>query len=140
MKKTYDPLLRARKQLKAASFPQLLGLKFVELAPGRAVIRMPNRTLFRQYRGQTHGGAIAALIDTAATFATNSMIDKDHDSVTVELKVNFIKAGTGRCLEAKAEILHHGRTTSITRIEVRNPDGVLCAFATATNLLYASRR
>jgi acyl-coenzyme A thioesterase PaaI-like protein len=36
--------------------------------------------------------------------------------------------------------LHHGRTTSITRIEVRGPDGALCAFATATNLLYTAKR
>jgi uncharacterized protein (TIGR00369 family) len=140
MKKPYDPLFRARKQLKAAPFPRQLGLKFIELVPGRAVIRMPNRSQFRQYRGQTHGGAIAALIDTAATFATNSLIDASRDSVTIELKVNFIKSGTGRYLEARAEILHHGRTTSITRIEVRAPNGALCAFATATNLLYTSAR
>lgn len=134
--KTYDALVRVRTQIKGAHFPVFLGIKIRELKKGSVVLRMPNRKEYAQYRGVTHGGALSALIDTAATFATNSLIGEAQDSVTIELKVNFLKPGTGRHLDATACVLHHGRTTSITRVEVHRADGVLCAYATVTNMLY----
>jgi uncharacterized protein (TIGR00369 family) len=127
---------RVRRQIKTARFPRLLGLKLVSLAKGEATVRMPNRADFHQYRGVTHGGAISALLDTAATMASNTLIDERQDTVTIELKVNFLAAGKGRHLDARAQVLHHGRTTSITKVEIRDPRGRLCAYATVTNLVY----
>jgi uncharacterized protein (TIGR00369 family) len=134
--KKFDALARVRTQLKGAPFPRRLGLSLRSLERGKVVLRMPNRKEFAQYRGDTHGGALSALLDTAATFATNSLLAEDQDSVTIELKVNFIKPGAGRHLDAEAVVLHHGRTTSITKVEVRRADGALCAYATATNLVF----
>ena len=119
----FDPIKRARMQIKKANFPQHLKLRFTHLEPGKVTIRMPNKPELKQYRGVTHGGAICALLDTAATFATNTLIAESQDSVTVELKTNFMKGGKGRHLDATAEVIHHGRTTSITKVEVRRPDG-----------------
>jgi len=130
-------MARVRRQIHEAKFPRLLGLKLKKLARGKVVVRMPNRTDFRQYRGATHGGALAALLDTAATMASNTMIRTDQDTVTIELKVNFLAAGAGRYLDAAAQVLHHGRTTSITTVEIRRADGRLCAYATVTNLIYS---
>lgn len=130
---------RVRSQIKKARFPRLLGLKLVSLAKGRATVRMPNRPDFHQYRGVTHGGAISALLDTAATMASNTRIALDQDTVTIELKVNFLAAGKGRYLDAHAEVLHHGRSTSITKVEIRDADGRLCAYATVTNLVYTGK-
>lgn len=134
--KISDALARVRSQLKGAAFPQFLGIRIRRLEKGRVDLRMPNRREFAQYRGVTHGGALSTLLDTAATFATNSLLSDEQDSVTIELKVNFLKPGTGRHLDASAEVIHHGRTTSITKVEVRRADGVLCAYATVTNLVY----
>ena len=131
-----EAVSRVKRQIKRAPFPALLGLKLRTVAPGRVVIRMPNRAQFRQYRGATHGGALASLIDTAATFASNTLIGEEQDSVTIEMKVNFLAAGTGRHLEAHAKVLHHGRTTSVSTVEVLRADGVRCAYATVTNLVY----
>jgi uncharacterized protein (TIGR00369 family) len=130
-------LARVRRQIARARFPRLLGLKLTRLARGKVEVRMPNRADFRQYRGATHGGALSALVDTAATMASNTLIKAEEDTVTIELKVNFLAAGAGRHLDAKAEVLHHGRTTSITKVEIRRDDGRLCAYATVTNLIYA---
>jgi uncharacterized protein (TIGR00369 family) len=138
MSSDHDPLGWSQHQLRVSPFPKLLGLRFTHLEPGRVTIRMPNRKDFRQYRGLTHGGAISALLDTAATFATNTLLEENQDTVTVELKVNFLRTGRGRYLEATAEALHHGRTTSITKIEVRRPDGVVCAYGTATNKIVSA--
>jgi len=130
-------MTRVRHQIRNAAFPHLLGLKLKALAPGKVEVRMPNRADFHQYRGATHGGAICALLDTAATMASNTLIAENQDTVTIELKVNFLAAGAGRHLDARAEVLHHGRTTSITKVEVRRADGKMCAYATVTNLIYA---
>lgn len=129
-------LARVRRQISTARFPRLLGLKLTRLSRGKVEVRMPNRTDFRQYRGATHGGALCALLDTAATMASNTLISAAQDTVTIELKVNFLAAGSGRYLDAKAEVLHHGRTTSITTVEIRREDGRRCAYATVTNLIY----
>jgi len=133
-----DPIRRARRQLKSATLPRLMRFRFTDMKPGRVTVRMPIRGDILQYRGDVHGGAICAVIDTAATFATNTMLPADRDSVTIELKTNFLKPARGRYLDATAEIVHHGRTTSITKVEVRRSDGVLCAYATVTNLIFAA--
>jgi uncharacterized protein (TIGR00369 family) len=132
-------MARVRRQIKSARFPKLLGLKLTALEKGRATVRMPNRPDFHQYRGAVHGGALCALLDTAATMASNTRITEAQDTVTIELKVNFLAAGKGRYLEAAAEVLHHGRTTSITKVEIRDAAGRLCAYATVTNLVYATQ-
>lgn len=134
----FDPIKRARLQLKRARFPGLLKLRFRSLEPGKVTIRMPNGSELKQYRGVTHGGAICSLLDTAATFATNTLVAENQDSVTVELKTNFLKGGEGRYLEATAEVIHHGRTSSVSKVEVRRPDGTLCAYATVTNFIYST--
>lgn len=134
-----EVLARVKRQIKQAPFPAHLGLSLRKVEPGRVVVRMPNRSEFRQYRGVTHGGALASLIDTAATFATNTLISADQDSVTIELKVNFLAAGTGRYIEADARVLHHGRTTSVSTVEALRADGVRCAFATVTNLIHKKK-
>lgn len=139
MKLKQEVVARVKRQIRKAPFPAHLGLKLQTVAPGRVVIRMPNRAEFRQYRGVTHGGALASLIDTAATFATNTLIGEDQDSVTIELKVNYLAAGTGRHLEAVANVLHHGRTTSVSTVDVLRADGVRCAYATVTNLVYRKK-
>lgn len=130
---------RIKHQLKRAPFPAHLGLTMRSIGDGKIVLRMPNRAEFRQYRGVTHGGALASLIDTAATFATNTLITDDQDSVTIELKVNYLAAGTGRYLEAEANVLHHGRSTSVSTVEVKRADGKRCAFATITNMIYKKK-
>ena len=107
----FDPLRRARRQLSAAPFNRALKLRFTRLERGLAVVRMPLGPALQQYQGIVHGGAVASLADTAATFATNSLLGPEEDSITIELKLNYLKPGVGRHLEATGEVLHHGRKT-----------------------------
>jgi len=50
-------------------FERLLGIQVLKLEDGRALLKLPFRRRFTNPHGSLHGGAIAALADTAAANA-----------------------------------------------------------------------
>jgi uncharacterized protein (TIGR00369 family) len=85
--------------------------------------------------GLLHGGVIAALLDAAMGTAAMTRAPTDHDVVTAQLNVNFIRpAWEGESLSATGELIHAGRRTAVARGEVRTTTGVLVAAASATFL------
>lgn len=53
-------------------FSQWLGIELVDLAPGRAVVRMTTRGEMVNGFGVCHGGIVYAVADSALAFAANS--------------------------------------------------------------------
>ncbi len=66
--------------------------------------------------GQAHGGAIATLIDCAATFAC--AISVDHPVPTTNLRVDFLRPATGQVMTATAMVRRLGRTLAVVDIDV----------------------
>jgi len=135
-----DPRLRKlAAQLRRSPHPAGLGLKLEAVKAGRATRSMMVRGAHTQYQGIAHGGALTALADTAATFACNSLLSDGEDSVTIELKMNFIRpVPPARArIRASARVLHRGRRTVLAQAEVLNPDGKLACLGTFTMLVIA---
>jgi uncharacterized protein (TIGR00369 family) len=66
--------------------------------------------------GQAHGGAIATLIDTTATFA--ACVAAGRSVPTMNLHVDYLRPAAGPEMTATATIRKQGRTAAIVDIDV----------------------
>ncbi len=78
-----------------------------------------------------HGGVVATMLDTAATFALIGATDTDWS--TVDLRVDYLRPAPPGRLEIRGDAVHIGRRLGRATAEVRAADaGVLLASATGT--------
>ncbi|TBU97129.1 PaaI family thioesterase [Phytopseudomonas dryadis] len=116
---------------KSSAFGRLLGLQIVKAEGGEAVIDLSMHDGLRNLHGKLHGGALFSLIDTAMGQASHSLGDGEPNSVTLECKVNYIRAVTDGELSCRAWVVHAGRRTQVIEAEVHQ-NGKLIAKAQAT--------
>ena len=115
-----------------------LGFRVREVAPGRAVLRLPFRRRLTSAYG-IHGGVVLALADAAGGLAAFSALRPGRRVATVELKLNYVASAAQSALEAEARVAHQGRTTVVSDIEVRSA-GALQAKALGTYMVLPDRR
>lgn len=81
-------------------------------------------------RGTVHGGIIATLLDTAATFAL--IAATEHDWVTVDLRVDYLRPVLVGTVVTTGEVLRAGRTVGRARATLTDESGTACAVAIGT--------
>lgn len=86
-----------------------------------------------------HGGAIATLADFALGWAIRSTLPPGTRLATVELKINYIRAGQGD-LEARARVVHRGRSLAVLEADVTDSSGALVARVLSTFAVRSARR
>lgn len=120
-------------------FWQLLGISIRSTGAGRAELLMPIEEKHIQLAGVVHGGATASLIDSAVAVALWELDTPKTGSTTIELKVNYLApALPGDELVARAEIIHSGKRIVVGTVEVRNQEGKMIAYGTATYMIFNS--
>ena len=107
----------------------ILGIEFRELSRDRVIATMPVDTRTRQPFGILHGGASAALAETAASIAAWLNIDKETQAaVGVELNANHLRSKTDGTVTATATPLHRGRRIHVWDIRIEDEDSrLVCA-------------
>jgi len=112
----------------------LLGFEFVAVEADRVRIRLPFRTEVTTTNDIVHGGAISALIDSAATAAAWSAADLSTNprGTTIGLTVNFLAAARGQDIVADARVIQRGRTITVCEVTVEGADGKRIASALVT--------
>ncbi len=115
-------------------------MRVVEHTAELTVIEMPV-----EGNGQTarllHGGASAALVETAASFAALLHARRRADScvaVGTELSISHLSAVSGGTVRARAQAVHLGRSSTVHIVEVRTDEGRLVASARVTNAILAT--
>jgi len=86
-----------------APFEQMLGMEIKSSADGKAVLTMPFTVKLAQGKGLLHGGAIAALADTAAAMAIKTLLPEGTHFATVEMTTRFLAPVKGGTVTAKAK-------------------------------------
>ncbi len=111
-----------------------LGIGLDELDDGHARLRLPFRDHNVTMGTVVHGGAIAALIDTAAMAAAwaGAEMPETLRGATVSLSVNYVSAADGVDLIADARVVRRGRRLTSLQVEVTDPSGDVVATAMAT--------
>jgi uncharacterized protein (TIGR00369 family) len=118
--------------LLAQPFSRLLDAELMHLTEGMAELQVAIRPDFLQQHGVVHGGVISYLADNALTFAGGSLLG---DAVTLEYKMNYLRAARNGRLVAKANVTSGTRNLAICRCEVyevNDVDAILCAVAQGT--------
>ena len=106
---------------------QALGMKLIDVSPGRAEMEMPVTDTMMNGHGMCHGGFIFTLADSAFAFACNSY---NQRTVAQHCAVTFIKAAKqGDRLTAKAVERSRTGRSGIYGVTVTNGfDDVIAEF------------
>jgi len=121
------------------AFGQLLGIKLEAAEPGQASMSMAVRDELRQNNGVVHGGAIAALIDSAAAFAVIPLLDEDETATTVDLTISYVRPLAKGVASASAKVLRAGSRIVVISAEVLDEAGNLAATGLTTYLRLTKR-
>ena len=118
----------------AAPFAALVGVEVDVIEVDRVRLRLPFRPEVTTIADLVHGGAIASLIDVAATAAAWSGAEAARSSrgTTIGFTVSFLAAGRGQDLAATAEVIQRGRTICVIEVAVAGADGAAVARALVT--------
>ena len=112
---------------------ETLGMEVVTRDADRTEVRMPVEGA-RQVVGILHGGATAALIETAASVAARAAADGTIP-VGAELTVSHLRSVTRGWVKATATPLHRGRRTVVYQVTVTDEDERTIAVGTLRSLL-----
>ena len=120
-------------------FLEYIGGELIDLGDGYAQLAFEIRPHHTQHQGVVHGGAIATLADHCGWYAVISELDKGFTSVTIELKINYLKPAKGEILMAEAKVVNRTKRTAFATIEIFAKD-TLVAFATGTYSIIGEHR
>lgn len=115
-------------------FRRWLGIDYRVMEDTRAVVALKLDDEKRNLGGVAHGGIVASLIDIAmGTAASGGNYEtRLRYLVTLEMKVNYLAPAVGGELIATADVLRLGGRTIVTRCDVVNDRGDLCATGLGT--------
>lgn len=105
-----------------SAFSQLLGCRLQRLEEGVAEVALALQPHLRNRGGMLHGGAIFSLVDVAMGLACSSSHGFDRRSVTVECKINYVRAVSEGEVLCVARVLHAGRRTLVLDADVFQGD------------------
>ncbi len=109
-----------QKEIFHNTFVESIGAHIETASAGHAVATAEVGAHFLHPGGFAHGGAIAALGDTCAAWATFPALSENETHTTIEFKANFLRSVQSGTLRAEANAIHKGRRTMV--IDVRITD------------------
>jgi uncharacterized protein (TIGR00369 family) len=125
----------------ASPYGKLLGLTASEVSEDRVRVRLPFRPEVTTVGEMVHGGAIASLIDTAATAAAwaSPRATLEARGTTVGFSLSFLAPGLGGDLFGDARVVKRGGSLCVIEVDVVNEGGDLIARALVTYKLSLPR-
>ena len=85
---------------------------------GRTEIHLPHWSGVEQQHGFVHGGVVGMIADSAAGYASMTMVPANASVLTVEYKMNLVAPADGEKLIARGKVVRPGRTLVVTQAEV----------------------
>jgi uncharacterized protein (TIGR00369 family) len=116
-----------------ATMPALhaLGIEVVELSPGHAEVRLPERADLTQHDGYVQGGLVGTLADVAGGCATATLLPPGRVGMTADYTVKLLAPARGT-LTGRGRVISARRSTSVAAADVLDADGTVCATALVT--------
>jgi uncharacterized protein (TIGR00369 family) len=115
-------------------YARLLGVVTEAIEVDRVRFRLPYREHLTTIGDMVHGGAIAGLVDVAATAAcwASPTVDASTRGTTIGFTVNYLNAGRGQDLIATADVIQRGKSIVIAEVAIRTADDTYVARAVVT--------
>ncbi|MHA1525137.1 MAG: PaaI family thioesterase [Alphaproteobacteria bacterium] len=136
-----DFAARVRDSFSRQKFMTHLGAVLDLVEPGRVDIGLDFDERLCQQHGFFHGGCLGAIADSAAGYASFSLMEASASVLTIEYKINFVAPARGARLVARGLVVKPGRRVVVARAEVLGIDGskqTLCAIAQGTFMVMAN--
>jgi 1,4-dihydroxy-2-naphthoyl-CoA hydrolase len=96
-----------------------LGIRVIELTPGRVVATMPVDQRTRQPFGILHGGASVALAETIASLGALANVDRTKSGVVgIEINANHVRGKADGLVTGTGTPVHVGRSTQVWEIRM----------------------
>lgn len=110
-----------------------LGLTLKVPGESEAIVHYDGRKDGMNRRGDAAGGTVAEMIDSAVVQACRTRLQPFDSTVTIELKVNYVRAAPANLkLFAQAKLDHFGRSTAVGTGRVLDETGKLYAIGIVT--------
>ncbi|MEM9316015.1 MAG: PaaI family thioesterase [Pseudomonadota bacterium] len=117
-------------------FTELLGLRIEAFDAHNAelLVRMPYRKDLARIAGEPtfHGGAIAAMVDTSASFLVAALAETA--APTANFRTDFLKPASGNSLLARAHCRRKGKRIAFVDVDVYDENSTVCAIGRGTFL------
>ena len=115
----------ARGWIEHSPFAGHLGIVLVSIEPDVAVLELPFAEHLATAGDMVHGGAISALVDTAAAASAWSGAEPTADVrwATVGFSVSFLAAARGEALTATGRVIRRGRSICFCEVDVATAGG-----------------
>jgi uncharacterized protein (TIGR00369 family) len=101
-----------------APFVRSLGIELVDLGPGWCETALPIAERHQQHHGYVHAGVQATLADHTAGAAASTLVAADEQILSVEFKLNLLRAARADRLRCRASVLKPGRMITVVEAEV----------------------
>jgi uncharacterized protein (TIGR00369 family) len=113
---------------------RLIGFRMSLVEPKRIVMELDPEESLENTIGLLHGATAAALLDTAMGCSISTMLPAGQASVTLDLKMTYLRPLSVRSgtIRAEGKVIKLGRQTSYTEGFVYDGGGNLAVHATAT--------
>lgn len=115
---------KANELLARNAFASFNHLELELVEPDHAIFRLEVRPESKNPYGFVHGGILAGMADNAAGYAAHS---DGRTYVTQSIHLNYISNQSDGVVRAEGRVLHRGRTTCVTGMEIRGKNGALMA-------------
>jgi len=103
----------------------------IAISEGQAIVTLPVREDFHHAASAVHGGVYFKVLDDAAYFAVNSVVD-DVIVLTVAFTVHFIRPVSEGVITATGRVVHRSRRMLIADVEAVDSAGRVVARGTGT--------
>ena len=105
--------------------PRALGFEFVDMEPGRGVLKLPYRAdlAVDAESGILAGGAVTALLDHASGLAVLSGMEAPGFTATLDLRIDYQRAAApGKAVFAEAHCYKRTRSIAFVRAHAWDED------------------
>lgn len=114
---------------------ETLDIRFTAVGKDFVEAKMPVSPKVHQPDGVLHGGASVALAETVGSVASFLFSNAENQIVRgIEISANHVKSISSGTVTARAEILHHGRTTQLWDIKIRDENENLISVVKLTTI------
>ncbi len=120
MKKLHElPREELERIFNAAPFVADLGIRLVSFGSGTCETELDIEPRHFQQDGFVHAGVQATMADHTAGGAAATMIEPDNIVLTVEFKINLLRAAKGEQLTCQANVLKPGSRLIVVESEIQ---------------------
>ncbi len=119
-------------------FGKLLGIDVFDAGDGRFVMTLQPQEFHYNPMGCVHGGILSTLLDSVMSAAVHTALPAGRGYMTLEIKINFIRAvfeHTGEVM-AEGKVVSLGSKVATAEGRITDVQGRICATGSATCLIF----